>query len=182
MKKLFYISFFIMLLLLCATLLNATITPKRGKTKQNITILWDYYVRDGDTTQISTEQDTISALGAKDSLFSRFYENRGEQKLSLTLNSSGGSIRRYSAIIQTVDRGGEEISVGDFKNRYWVHFEGAGDDSCYVATALDSCTVTGRSSGIFVPLLGVYAWRLLIITNSTHSGNTLFNKCTATNW
>lgn len=156
-------------------LLLAQVTPRIGNSDHDETLMWDYHIRGGDTTQVSSGSlDTLSVLGALDTIVTRWYANLYGD-INVTVDSRGGSTPRYKIIFETLNKGDESVADSNFVSKFWLHNEGVGDDSAYVNSAVDSILVTDEeSSGILVPPLGVYGWRFKIISLSTQVGNTRF--------
>lgn len=142
-------------------------------------VKWVSYTRTGTTTTVQP-QDTMSVLGASDSLLSAIYPNNGNN-INLTAIFTGGTTQRVKLIIEGANDDADITDNTYFQPYYWVHFNGLGHDSCYVATKLDSCTKSGTSSGIYVPMLGIGFWRIRAISTAQQSGNTLI-EIKATRW
>jgi len=156
-------------------LLMADVTPRIGDSDKDETLQWDFVIRSGDTTQITSGSlDTLSVLGALDTIVTRWYANLYGD-INVTIDSRGGTTPRYKIIFETLNKGDETICDSNFVSKFWIHNEGVGDDSAYVNSAVDSILVSNEeSSGILIPPLGVYAWRFRIISLSTQVGNTRF--------
>lgn len=160
-------------------LLMADVTPRIGHSERNETLEWDFIIRAGDTTQITSGSlDTLSLLGASDTLVTRYYANLGGS-ISMQIDARGGTAK-YKIIVETIEKGSEAVSDSNFVERMWIHWEGNGDDSCYVTTQNDSIQLENRrSSSIFIPPLSIYAFRIRAVSLSTQSGNTrLLLPCT----
>jgi hypothetical protein len=168
--------------LVSAAILVSTLNAQRpADAKKNNTIIWDYTVRNGTTALLDATRDTISILGASDSLYSRWFENWGGD-MSLQMITSGGTTKRYRVQIQTAEGGGQAPANANFKPLYWVHYAGNGPDSAYVETVRDSIIIVGTSPSILIPPLGTDMVRIAVFSNTTQVGNTLINKWRLTRW
>lgn len=174
MRKIYF------LLIMLAFLPTLTAAPRIGTSERSVNLIWDYTVRAGVTTQLAATIDTMSVLGASDTVVTRYYANLGGD-VSLQIYATGGTTKRYKVVIETFDKGTETVDDLLFTPKFYVHWSGYGDANCYVTSAEDSILTTGKSSSLFLPLLGVYGWRVKIISKSTQVGNTKF-KITATVW
>lgn len=153
---------------------------RSGSDAKNITVIWDKHVRGGTTTELASTIDTLSVLGALDSLYSRFYDNKGGD-ISLQLDISGGTTQALQVQFQTAEKGAGAVADSMFVPMFWIHYAGAGPDSGYVATKRDSITTTGVSGSILVPPLSADKWRIAVFSGASQSGNTKI-QIRATRW
>lgn len=111
-------------------------------------------------------------LGANDTLVTEAYYNKGVIVLCPVL--TGGSTVRVKIVVQATNAGStapNSLTDSHMDDAYWLKV-GTGIANCYASTTEDSITTSGRWVPINVQLMGASLFRVMVISKSTHSGNT----------
>jgi len=145
-----------------------------NSSHKNPTVEWDYRTAAGVDVPYADKTYSVTATGAGDSLYSRFYDNWGGD-VSAKIVMTGGTTKRYQIVVQTAEKGTSALADSLFNAMFWLHYGGSeGLDYNYVTTKVDSISSTGVTSSILIPLLGADKFRFFIRSLSTQSGNTTF--------
>lgn len=166
MKKFIFIF---LALLLISPVISQNIISNDEILSQRID--FDYSIRAGVTTQYSANRDTMTILGALDTVVTRYWKNKnGDMSIQLYIDS--GTAVRLSVEIQAINSS-EILADSNFATLYWVHWNGSG--YCYIQTKEDSIYYTGtgtykKTAPIIIPSCGIDAYRIRIISKSTCTG------------
>lgn len=132
---------------------------------------FDYSIRAGVTTQYAVNRDTMTILGALDTVVTRYWKNKGGD-MSVQFQINNGTAVRLIIEVQAAN-GSEIFADSSFQTLYWIHWTGS-DFAC-VKTAQDSVRYTGTAAykktiPIIIPPLGIDVFRLYIRSSSTCTG------------
>lgn len=135
---------------------------------------WNYAVRDGEVERMTGEVDTLSVLGASDSLFSDVLYNLGDNNIKFIL--TGGTVNLQIRVQTTnsdvnIRTGNIVLSDTLFKDYYYIK-TGSTPDSSMVDFNAYTFTAVGETHTIVVPLLGAQLYRYAIYSTASQSGNT----------
>lgn len=163
-----------MILLLAPCLLfgvNKGTNDKGG----SVNVEFDVTIRAGVIDTLAAGIDTLSILGASDTLYTRYYKNWGTDAW-VQFAMGGGTTQSFKIILQSCNLGQNTMSDSFFVHRMWINFTGTGDDSCSVKTVSTVIEQEGITIPILLPgaVLGDY-FRFYIVSSATQSGNTKFN-------
>jgi hypothetical protein len=166
MKKLMFIF---LTLLLISPIISQDIISNDEILSQRID--FDYSIRAGVTTQYAANRDTMTILGALDTVVTRYWKNKGGD-MSVQFQINNGTAVRLIIEVQAAN-GSEIFADSSFQTLYWIHWTGS-DFAC-VKTAQDSVRYTGTAAykktiPIIIPPLGIDAFRLYIRSSSTCTG------------
>lgn len=136
---------------------------------------WNYAVRDGSVERMSGEVDTLSVLGASDSLFSDILYNLGDNNVKFIL--TGGTTVNLQIRVQMTNsdvhirNGNIILSDSLFKDYYYIQ-TGSTPDSSVVDFDAYTFTAVGETHTIVIPLLGAQLYRFAVYSTASQSGNT----------
>jgi len=131
---------------------------------------WDYTIRTGDTTACSAGRDTISVLGASDTLVSRFFQNLGGD-MSIQFDLQGGTPSIYFVVESAIRN--ENFADSSFQKFGYLEFSGNGINDNYFTGDSVAVTASGQSCHILVPPIGGDVFRIFTYSSASQSGNTL---------
>jgi len=131
---------------------------------------WDYVIRDGTTTTLTAGQDTISVLGASDTLVSRYWSQWGGD-MNIQLDLYGGTPSIYFKV-QAANKS-SYFADSSFTTFGYLEYAGGGIGNNYFTEDSVEVTSSGLSMPILVPPLGSDVFRILAYSDGSQSGNTL---------
>ena len=134
-------------------------------------LTWNKTVNTGSDSLFTSGKTYGTIVGAKDTLYTDSFRNKGVTNLQLRITS--GTTVRLKVVIQVANSAGEAYTMedSDFENAYWL-VDGTGIIGCAVSTSEDSVVATGNTTTIGIPLLGGELFRVLVYSSSQQSGNT----------
>lgn len=163
------------LLFLCSVVQAQTFNPAHGsiidgKMTYNGRATWAKKVVTGVDSLYASGVTTARLFEASDSAYTSVYRNKG--MLSVQAIVSGSATPNVILAVQAANSpgsAGSTIPDSLFQTVYWL-VKGTGMAANFVETTIDSMTTHGKSTPIYVPLLGSYYWRILAYTTAIHSG------------
>jgi hypothetical protein len=130
---------------------------------------WQGYKR-SKTTITQCIGDTLSILGASDSLYSLPFKAKDYN--SMQVYFTGGTTANIYYCIQACN-GDNDVMSENWKAYYWLYWTGSGHDSCYVNTASTVNSKKNAYTSVFpIPALGAGWFRICVYSGATQSGNT----------
>lgn len=132
---------------------------------------WNKKVQVGSDSLFTIGKTSPIIVGAKDTLYSDVYRNRGYTNMQVIL--SGGTTNRLKVVVLGANgssHAATAIPDSLFQNMYWLT-AGVGVTGSIVSTSEDSIIDVCVTAPIVVPLLDAQYFKILVYTSSQQVGN-----------